>query len=62
MNHVSIAIPNNVKTDVTESMQRLLNDLGFSFLVIDEAEWLKIVDATLEQIQFDNSAIILGCR
>lgn len=53
---IGISIPNNVSTSVIESMQRLLNDLGFSFLVIDEGEWMKIVDTTLEQLQFETSA------
>jgi len=53
---IGIAIPNKINTSVIESMQRLLNDLGFSFLVVDETEWLKIVDATLEQLQFEPPA------
>lgn len=36
-----------------ESMQFLLNRLGFSFLVIDEAEWVKVTLAVEETLGFD---------
>jgi len=34
-------------------MQHLVNELGFPFLVIDERDWLKIVDAVLEQPEME---------
>ena len=54
---IGIAIPNYVGASVVESMQRLLNDLGFAFLVIDETEWFRIIiDTVLEQLQFEAPA------
>jgi len=50
---IGISVPNTIKVDVVDSMQRLVNDLGFSFLVIDEDDWLKILDAVLEQLEFE---------
>jgi hypothetical protein len=33
------------------SMQRSVNELGFSCLAIDERDWLKIIDGVLEQLE-----------
>jgi hypothetical protein len=37
-------------------MRHLVNELGFSFLAIDEDDWLKILDAVLEQLAMDSVA------
>jgi hypothetical protein len=52
---IGISIPNTVKKEVVESIQMLLNKLGYSLLVIDENEWLKIFDAALETVAFEEA-------
>ena len=49
---IGAAIPNVVSTDTINSMQRVLNELGFQFLLVDEDSWLLILDAVLEDINF----------
>jgi hypothetical protein len=49
---IGISIPNYFNDDVTDSIQELLNMLGFPLLIIDEEDWLKILNITLEQLQF----------
>ncbi len=53
---IGISIPNTVRAEVVESIQTLLNKLGFSLLVIDEDDWLKIFDAALETVAFEEAA------
>jgi hypothetical protein len=50
---IGISIPNTVKKEVVDSIQLLLNKLGYSLLVIDENDWLRIFDAALEAIAFE---------
>lgn len=50
---IGLSIPNTIHTDTVNSIQNLLNRLGFSLLVIDEREWFKILDAVIEQLAFN---------
>jgi len=52
---IGISIPNAVRKEVVDSIQMLLNKLGYSLLVIDETDWLKIFDAALEIVAFEES-------
>ncbi|MCA9908007.1 MAG: hypothetical protein KC519_05105, partial [Anaerolineae bacterium] len=49
---IGLSIPNEVRQEVITSIESLLDQLGFSLLVIDEQEWVKIVDAAIEQLSF----------
>lgn len=49
---IGISIPNAVRKEVVDSIQMLLNKLGYALLVIDENDWLKIFDAALETAAF----------
>jgi tetrahydromethanopterin S-methyltransferase subunit C len=51
---IGIAIPNPIKTDVINSMAYAINILGFSFLVVDDNEWQKIICSAYEQSEFEN--------
>jgi hypothetical protein len=53
---IGISIPNTVKKEVVDSVQLLLNKLGYGLLVIDESDWLKIFDAALETVAFEEVA------
>lgn len=53
---IGISIPNAVRKEVVDSIQMLLNKLGYSLLVIDENDWLKIFDAALETVAFEEAA------
>jgi len=50
---IGISIPNRIHPDVINSIKSLLNQLGFSLLVIDKDDWLKIFDAALTNITFE---------
>jgi hypothetical protein len=50
---IGISIPNAIKQEVIDSIQLLLNKLGYVLLVLDENDWLKIFDAALETIAFE---------
>lgn len=52
-NTIGISIPNRIHPEVITSIQSLLNQLGFSLLVIEEDDWLKIFDAALTNITFE---------
>jgi len=52
---IGISVPNTIHKEVVASMQHLVNELGFSFLVLDECDWLKIADAVLEQLEVEQS-------
>jgi len=54
---IGAAIPNSVSVDTIDSMQRILNELGFQFLLIDEDSWLLILDAVLEELNFRTAAV-----
>lgn len=49
---VGISVPNTINADVVGSMQSLVNKLGLPLLVIDEGDWLKIVDCVIEGLKF----------
>ena len=53
---IGISIPNTVRKEVVDSIQMLLNKLGYALLVIDENDWLKIFDAALETAAFQEIA------
>lgn len=50
---IGISVPNAIHQEVLDSMTRLANELGVSFLAVDEIDWLKIADAVLEQLEMD---------
>jgi len=52
---IGISVPNPIDEEVVASMRHLVNELGFPLLVVDEGEWLKIVDAVLEQLEVEQS-------
>jgi hypothetical protein len=52
---IGISIPNRIKKEVVDSIQMLLNKLGYALLVIDESDWLKIFDAALEAATFEET-------
>jgi len=49
---IGISIPNQIHPEVINSIQSLLNQLGFSLLVIEEDDWLRIFDAALTNTVF----------
>lgn len=51
---LGIAIPNKLKKDVVDSMQRVVNHFGISFIYIDEDEWLKIIQSNINIAQFNS--------
>ncbi|MCQ3936566.1 MAG: hypothetical protein DPW18_05910 [Chloroflexi bacterium] len=53
---IGISIPNAISKDVLDSIQLVMNNLGFSLLVVDESDWLKIFDAALEAVAFEEAA------
>jgi hypothetical protein len=55
VNVLGIGIPNLVRQEVLDSMQFMVNELGFSLLVIDESDWLKVLDAAMEQVELDTA-------
>ena len=54
---IGISIPNAVRKEVIDSIQLLLNKLGYSLLLVDESDWLKIFDAALEAAAFEKRKI-----
>lgn len=52
---IGISIPNRIRKEVVDSIQTLLNKLGYALLVIDESDWLKIFDAALETAAFEEA-------
>jgi hypothetical protein len=50
---IGISIPNSIHPEVINSIQSLLNQLGFSLLVVEEDDWLRIFDAALTNIIFE---------
>jgi hypothetical protein len=50
---IGISIPNAIRKEVVDSIQLLLNKLGYSLLVLEEDDWLKIFDAALETVAFE---------
>lgn len=50
---LGISIPNAIHPEVLSSMQSLVNQLGFSFLVVEENDWLRIAAAALEQAELE---------
>lgn len=51
---IGISIPNPINKDVIDSIQVLINKLGYSLIVLDEKDWLKIFDAALEVSAFNS--------
>lgn len=49
---IGISIPNTISKEVVVSIQFLINKLGYSLLVLEESDWLKIFDAALEVVAF----------
>ena len=50
---IGIAMPNQFSEEVLESLAYAVNSLGFSFLVVEEPEWKKIINIAYEQVLFD---------
>ncbi|HAX70981.1 MAG TPA: hypothetical protein PK152_08010 [Anaerolineales bacterium] len=50
---IGISIPNPVSKDVIDSIQVLINKLGYSLIVLEEKDWLQIFDAALEASAFN---------
>ena len=50
---IGISIPNTILEEVVASLRHLVNELGFPLLVVDEGDWVKIVDAVVERLQLD---------
>lgn len=53
---IGVSIPNTILGEVVDSMRHLVNELGFPLLVIDEGDWVKIVDAVVERLQLDEES------
>jgi hypothetical protein len=51
---LGISVPNTIHDEVIASMKYLVNRLGFPLLVVDESDWLKIVDAVLERSELND--------
>ncbi len=47
------SIPNIINPEVVDSMKLAVNLLGFPLMVLDEDDWLKIVDASMERFAFN---------
>jgi len=54
---IGISIPNTIHPTVIESIRSLLNELGFVLLVIEENDWLKIFDAAITNITFQEEEV-----
>ena len=50
---IGISIPNPISKDVVNSIQVLINQLGYSLIVLEEKDWLQIFDAALETSAFN---------
>ncbi len=50
---IGVSIPNAIKKEVIDSIQLLLNKLGYTLLMLEEDDWLKIFDAALETVAFE---------
>lgn len=50
---IGIAIPNKIREEVIDSLSYAVNNLGFSFLAIDEKDWLNVIRLAFEQAVFD---------
>jgi hypothetical protein len=53
---IGISVPNTIRPDTLDSMKYLVNELGFSFLVIDEDDWLRILDAVFERVVLESDS------
>lgn len=51
---IGVAIPNKIHNDAIASLEFMANKLGFTLLVISENDWLKVMDAAIEKIDFDS--------
>ncbi|NLE45217.1 MAG: hypothetical protein GX620_10890 [Chloroflexi bacterium] len=49
---IGISVPNTLMCDVLASLQQAVNSQGLSFLTVDEADWLKILDSVIEHLSF----------
>src|SRR5574341_158382 len=54
---IGISIPNQLRADMRNSIRKLLNQLGFTFLAVEEEDWLRISDAVVEQLEFRSSTL-----
>lgn len=50
---IGIAIPNKIRDEVVKSLAYAVNTLGFSFLVINEEDWLNIIRLAFNHASFD---------
>jgi hypothetical protein len=49
---IGISVPNTIHESVKQSLRDLLNRLGFYLILVDEDDWIKIMDAVVEQLSF----------
>jgi len=47
---LGVAVPNRILGEVLDSMQVAVNALGFPLLVIEEDDWLRVLDAAMDQL------------
>ena len=59
---IGISIPNPLHKEVVDSLAYAVNTLGFSFLVMDDKDWLKILGAAYEQTLFEQGRNKKGLR
>jgi hypothetical protein len=48
-NVIGISVPNIISSEVVENFEYLANQLGFPLIILDEDDWVKIIDASLEK-------------
>jgi hypothetical protein len=53
LNVIGISVPNTIHADVIRSMEYLGRELGFPLIVVDEGEWVKILDAAMERSEVE---------
>lgn len=49
---IDISAPNVIHSFVIEDFKYLVNQLGYPMVILDEDEWINIIDATIEKTEF----------
>jgi|GEM_PF-1079916 len=53
---IGISIPNVVNYNVINELHSILNNLGFSFILVDEESWLCVITACIEDLEFNHNS------
>jgi hypothetical protein len=52
---IGISIPNIINIEVIENFKYLSNQLGIPLIILDENDWIRIIDVALEKAEFENN-------